>query len=184
MGTDKAALQIGGRSLLARTVAVARGVSRRVCVVGRARPTWWDGQDTGVSWVSDPVEREHSGPLSALPTALEAAQGTDILLLACDMPQLTTEAVSWLIAQTTNNAATHGTIAIGEAEEMEPLFSVYKAEVLPLVHKQLAQGRRSLKGLIAVGKFATVLVPPEFVPALANANTPEEFAALQVMPLD
>ena len=167
MGRDKASIPWQGETLLARTARVAREAGFVVMIIGRERPDDWPLRDT--RFVPDAYPG--LGPLGGLATALESAN-QDVFLLACDMPLLNVEALSWLHGQTRGR---HG-LAVHHGEQWEPLFSCYRPDVLPLVHGQMAAGRLSLQSLIGLGEFRTVKAPPEVMAALVNVNTPEELA--------
>lgn len=172
MGTDKAQLRFAGISLLERTVRAAQGSDCSVVVVGREPPGGWS-QDT-VRFVLD--DTPAMGPLGGLDTALRCT-GTSVLLVACDMPQLSTQALRWLLDTASERSLEHG-VAVVNGGRVEPLFSVYTPACRPLIARQSAHGRRSLRALIEAGCFAHVSAPHDIVPALVNVNTPEEFAAL------
>ena len=100
MGRDKASIIWQGETLLARTARVAQEAGFAVMVIGRERPDGWPLPDT--RFVPDAYPGQ--GPLGGLATALEAAN-QDVLLLACDMPLLSVEAIAWLNGQTLGSMA-------------------------------------------------------------------------------
>jgi len=169
MGTDKAALTVGGETLLARTARLAEDAGLTVWVVGRARPGDWT-RDTGTFLLDDVPGL---GPLGALTTLLRRVS-EPILALACDLPRLDAEALHWLAAQT---PGPHGLAALVDGDP-EPLFSVYAPACLPLAEARLAEGRRSLRGLMEAGDFARADAPDWVAARLVNVNTPEEWAGV------
>ena len=176
MGTDKAALEVGGTTLLARAAQAALAANLPVLVVGRARPAAWSLE--AVEFVSD--AEPGLGPLGGLATALR--HHADVLALACDLPLLTADAVRWLGAQGTQMQAgqgnEHGLVVVKDGK-WEPLFSIYRPSCLPLIESRLAEGRRSLHGLIEAGRFAFADAPDWVAAQLVNVNTPEQWQALQ-----
>jgi molybdopterin-guanine dinucleotide biosynthesis protein A len=173
MGTDKAALEVEGRTLLARTAEVALAANLLVLVVGRARPAGWFLET--VAFAEDTLPG--LGPLGGLATALGQSETTAVLALACDLPLLTTEAVRWLGTQS-GQGNEHGLIVVNNGN-WEPLFSIYTPACLPLIEARLAVGKRSLHGLIEAGQFAFRDAPDWIAAQLANINTPEQWQALQ-----
>ncbi len=169
MGTDKAALQIGGMTLLERTVRLALAVNLPVIVAGRACPDGWPLPE--VIFAED--AEAGLGPAGGLAAALRQAQ-TSVLALACDLPLLTEDALRWLIAEAKAQFAPSGLIAVNGGQQ-EPLFAVYHLESLPLIEARLAAGRRSLHGVIEAGAFAFAEAPEWVSVQLANVNTPEEW---------
>ena len=172
MGTDKAALEVEGLSLLAHTALAAQSADLPVLVAGRARPDAWSLE--AVAFAED--VQPGLGPLGGLATALRHS-GADVLALACDLPLLTPDAVRWLGAQA-ERGNEHGLIVVNDGK-WEPLFSVYRSACLPLIETRLAEGRRSLHGLIEAGQFAFIDAPDWVAAQLVNVNTPEQWQALQ-----
>lgn len=171
MGTDKAALEVEGVTLLAHTAQAALEAGLPVLVVGRARPDVWPFEAGAFAEDAEPG----LGPLGGLATALR--HRTDVLALACDLPLLTAEALRWLGTQT-EFGNEHGLIVVSDGK-WEPLFSVYRQACLPLVEARLAEGRRSLHGLIEAGQFGFADAPAWITAQLVNVNTPQQWQALQ-----
>ena len=174
MGRDKAQIDVDGLPLLERTAHLARAVRTSVVVVGRARPDDWPLPD--VLFVEDEAPGE--GPLGGLVTALRHADGATVLLLACDLPALTSEALSWLLnaGAQCQPALVDGLVTINGGRR-EPLFALYTPHCLPRIEAHRATGRRSLQALIDAGEFTHVEIPPTFATALVNVNTPDDLAA-------
>lgn len=164
MGQDKASLQLGGQSWLARLVDAALAVSPSVAVVGRA------GARAGIHWLCD--DTPGLGPMGGLRTAL-ANLGQPVLLVGCDMPRVDAEALGWLMRVARTSGAAYG-LATQRGGQIEPLFSVYDPAVLPRVDARIAAGDLSLRRLIAAGGFDRVEPPPSVGERLLNINTPGE----------
>jgi len=89
-GADKAALEVGGVSLLDRAFA-AVGEARHVVVVGDERPATRD-----VTWVRE--EPAYGGPVAATYAGRDAAARDALLVvLAVDMPAVTAQTVGRLV---------------------------------------------------------------------------------------
>jgi molybdenum cofactor guanylyltransferase len=170
MGRDKAVLELDGQTLLERTIGVAHAVTDIVTVVGRS-PT--GDADQVALWLED--ETPGLGPIGGLETALAHLQRPTILL-GCDMPLVDQAALEWLVETfaTRPTSATHGVATVRDGR-IEPLFSVYMPSVSALVDEMIAEGRRSLTGLIERGAFGRVEVPDVMAEKLVNVNTPAEF---------
>ena len=169
MGTDKAALEIRGMTLLERTARLALTVDLPVLIVGRACPELWPLPE--VTFIED--AEPGLGPLGGLAAALNYTQ-TSVLALACDLPLLTEDALRWLIAQAGAQFGPSGLVTVNGGQK-EPLFAVYDLTCLPLIEARLAAGRRSLHGVIEAGTFAVAEAPEWVSVQLANVNTPEEW---------
>lgn len=176
MGQDKAAMLWNGRSFLEGIAVAACSVSPDVAVIGRTRPGNWS--QPSIAFLPDTEAGE--GPLRGLEAALCAAGSRPVLLLACDMPLLTADALRWLLGEArAREPLEQGLVAVNEGR-LEPLFSVYAPECLPLVREALASGRRSLHGMIQAGRFSFADVPAEVAARIANINTPEELARVSM----
>lgn len=166
MGSDKAMLLLNGQTLLHRTAAACIDVHLPVIVVGRAAP---DG------WILDPVrfmpdDQIDQGPLIGIATALRAA-GSDIIALACDMPNISITALSWLIDEPPSEP--HGIIARSR-KGLEPLFSRYTKDALAHIDHSIATGERSCHRCIRSGLFSYRDIPDRLQAAVINLNTPED----------
>ena len=174
MGRDKAEIVVAGETMLGRTVRVAReSGATSVIVIGREKPDGWEGETA--SFIADAAERRGQGPLAGLATTLENSPTHTVILLACDMPALSAEALRWLALQTREDSIRVGVVAVGADGEIEPLFSLYTKAALPALYEILRTNRRSLKALIETGQFDRTSVPAELHDALVNVNTPEEW---------
>ena len=183
MGRDKAAIVVDGMPMLERVVSAAVGAALPVLVVGRRRPAWWRLDD--VRFVDD--RHPGAGPLGGIVTALAAADGADVLALACDMPLLRAEAVAWLHRQSVAAIAAEPTlqavIAIN-AGQPEPLFGLYRAGCRRSIEEHISQERFAVRELLAVARVARIVVPPHIAAQLCNMNEPRDFEAHGMAPSD
>ena len=175
MYADKAELLWEGVSFLKRTVQIAAQISSYVVVVGRDRPQGWDGPNCDFI-----VDREPgSGPLGGLIAALQHSEGRCVLLLAVDMPLLTEAALRWLYDRVKEIGTDDDGIAVSNAGQLEPLFSVFAASSLSLAEASVESGRRSLKSVIEQGNFFPLELPEVYQSAIYNVNTAEELERIR-----
>jgi molybdopterin-guanine dinucleotide biosynthesis protein A len=87
MGRDKATVELGGQTLLARQIALARNVgATEFFVSGRV------GMEYGVTTARILTDRfANAGPLAGIERALAEMSTAHLLVLAVDMPRLTAE---------------------------------------------------------------------------------------------
>lgn len=172
MGTPKAWLPIEDDTFLGRTVQVVGQVCSPVVVVAA------DGQELprlppGVEVVRDAVP--DNGPLQGLLAGLDAlADRCDVAFVAaCDLPELTPELVSAVVA-TLGDA----TVCVPSvAGQDHPLAAAYRLDVRDKVMSQLAAGNRRLLDLLAA--VLTHRLPADrWASALRNVNTPTEYSAV------
>ncbi len=186
MGCPKALLDWHGRTAVAHAVDVTREGSGGgpVCVVrasGQALPTL----DAIV--VDDPVTS--AGPLAALCSGLAALDGRCRSAFACgvDTPLLHPDFVRAVLAALREGDEAVVPVIDGRAQ---PLLSAYRVSIAPRLRELLdggALGLRDIPGACVVRELSReeLLADPALAAAdprlrsAANANAPEEWAALR-----
>ncbi|HVN08036.1 MAG TPA: molybdenum cofactor guanylyltransferase [Patescibacteria group bacterium] len=172
MGSPKALLEIGGRPLIARAVALLQSVCSAVTVVGSPAPY------EHLGFAAIPDECAQIGPLGGILTALGRTTSDWNLIVACDLPYLTPE---WLRYLASRAARSRARVVLPQGPSgSEPLCAVYHREAVVAIRAAVAQGRlkvtRALEGL----PIETV-TPAEILPfdprgvLFQNLNTPEDF---------
>lgn len=145
-GRDKGALVIGERTIRAHQIAVLSQVSGDVSLVG-GNPLAESDLPAHVRWVPD--EHPGLGPLAGIEAALREARHELVVIVACDMPGLTTDFLTQLIALATD--ADVDVVVPKTAQGYHPLCAVYRAAIcLPLVTAQLAEGRLAVRTLFTL----------------------------------
>ncbi|HYL96331.1 MAG TPA: molybdenum cofactor guanylyltransferase [Terriglobales bacterium] len=171
MGADKALLEVAGKTLLQRTLELARAVAEDVRIVG-AREKF--GQFAPV------VEDKYPGrgPLGGIHAAL-ASTGSDFnLILAVDLPFLENRFVQHLVTEACASGAVVTLPRAGGG--LQPLCAVYRREFAALAEQALAAGRNKIDTLYAQ---TTVRIMEEdelarfafSVAMFDNLNTQEEW---------
>jgi molybdopterin-guanine dinucleotide biosynthesis protein A len=173
MGRDKARLELGGTSLIARAAQALGGVVARVVLASGAAPRY---PELGLECVLD--ELPEAGPLAGLAAALARFERDGVghvLVLACDMPRVRPAALAELLARARASGA--DVVLVATPAGPEPLLGAYHVRVLPAVRAALARGERRM---LAFHAGLRVLWVPEAElerGAARNLNTPEEFLA-------
>jgi molybdenum cofactor guanylyltransferase len=137
MGTDKAFLEIGGEPLLARQLRCLREAGSAELLIS-GRPCV-DYSSFGANVIYD--RESDAGPLAGLAVILEAAHHSLVLSLAVDMPAMTSAMLRKIIASTRE---TLGCVPVDE-DGLQPLAAAYPKAVLPLVRRQLREGKLSMQ---------------------------------------
>jgi molybdenum cofactor guanylyltransferase len=172
MGTDKALLQLGGESLLERSLKLVRGIVSGVKIVG----------DPAKYMTFGPVVADiyaGRGPLGGIHAAL-ANTTTDLnLILATDLPFIEPAFLQELIA--TAQAGNALVTAPSMDGYFEPLCAVYRTEFCDVAQKALAEGRNKVDALFSANITRVVtkdeIVRAGFSPAMfRNLNTSEDLA--------
>src|SRR5262245_55147824 len=101
MGQDKSWLEVEGRRLIERVLAAAEPVVEDLSVIiNAANPRATDYRLLADGWNARLIHdlQDHRGPLGGIQTALRScAPGESALILACDLPFLTSEFLALLI---------------------------------------------------------------------------------------
>lgn len=116
-GADKTRFVLGGATLLDRVLAVLDGP---VVVVGPERPTV-----RAVLWARE--QPPGGGPLAALAAGLGLVREQRVLLLAADLPFLTTAALTALEAAAEGSL---GALAVDDEGRPQPLLSCWDVAAL------------------------------------------------------
>lgn len=178
MGRPKALLPVGSEVMLQRVVRTLSQVVSPIIVIAAADQ---ELPPVNARIARDPVE--YRGPLAGLAVGLKELrdQVDAVYLTACDVPLLTPQFVSAMIAQLGD-----AQIAVPkESRFHHPLAAVYRTSVLPVVEDLLAADQ--LRPVFLFERCPTREVSCEELRAidpdldsLANANTPDEYARVLV----
>ena len=177
-GQDKRGLVVNGRTILTRQLEALRPCVDRIFIVGGVKPApeEWLG-DTAVQGVADRVAER--GPLGGLDAALAAAGDDAVLLLACDLPYVTTALLSHLIRVCDGADA-----AVPRTERgYHPLCAVYAQSCAAAVRHRLEHSTLRMRDLLDDLRVRTVEIEeltrygaPDRL--LANINTHADLDAL------
>jgi molybdopterin-guanine dinucleotide biosynthesis protein A len=187
MGTEKAALRIGGETLLARIIRRLRLALSEAYIIG---PSHLTALAPGTSVFPD--EFAGLGPLGGLSTALARAPGRHIFLVGCDMP-FVEPALVGAMARYASRHPEADVVALRTARGIEPLHAVYARTCAPLVRKQIAAADgRSMGALLE--RLRVVELPASIVArcdptgrSTFNANSPDDWRdalAIQAQEID
>jgi len=170
MGTDKALVTLGGRTLLERAISRWQGYGAGLQLsVGAAERK--SLAPAGIPAVADIYPER--GPIGGLHAGLHDASTELVLLVAVDSPYLTQAHADRLLE------------AIGEADacvytidgQPQPLFGLYRRSCMPPAETLILHwDNRMINQVLWVN---AVLVPAEDSAPFRNVNTPEELAAAE-----
>jgi molybdopterin-guanine dinucleotide biosynthesis protein A len=175
MGSDKAFLQVGGETLLARAMRLAGAVSVEVRIVGSASTFGSYG-----TVVEDIFPRR--GPLGGIHAALNGS-ATDLnLILAVDLPFVEVRFLENLVSRAQTCDATVTVPRAGGG--WQPLCAVYRKAFAEVAEAALRQGKNKIDALFASVKTEIIeedeLTRVGFSPAMfRNLNTPEDWKHAQ-----
>ena len=167
MGSDKALLELGGETVLARALRIVREVTPEVRIVGSKAKFGEFGP------VIEDIYPE-TGPLGGIHAALRSSRAELNLMLAVDLPFMRAEFLGWLCKMASRNDAVVTVPRAGG--RLQPLCAVYRREFAGAAEVALQQGRNKIDPLFGEVKTEIVDVPKDFSPEMfSNLNTPEEW---------
>jgi molybdopterin-guanine dinucleotide biosynthesis protein A len=195
MGRDKAWLEIEGAPMIERVIRAARPtVARLGIIVNAANPQIERYERLAESHDARLIFdlHEHRGPLGGVHTALaQCGASESALILACDLPFITTEFLSLLceIHQSTNpqpalRNSRSITVPVDQSNRLQPLAAIYDQSLESMVRQMLAEN--DLKVDLLYSRVSTRQVGfdefahlPDAQRLFTNINTLEEFEALR-----
>ena len=138
MGSDKALLEIEGEPLWRRQLETLRRLAPAQLMLSGPRREEWSDCDL----VADEVS--HAGPLAGVAAALAKCTTPLLVVLAVDLPMMTTEFLQALLA-----LCHDGQGAVPQGDHcFEPLAAVYPATCTPAVAAALQSGDFSLQNFL------------------------------------
>ena len=174
MGSPKHLLRLQGETLIERAVATLTSQVGLPTIVGKGHV---------------PHALEHlprlkdapgiKGPLAGLLAVMEASEGRSVLAMACDMPLVNAETISWLLKTCASIPDAWAVIPRDETGRHQPLFALYRPTILPSVR---SNAENEILGLYHLGELknvATPQLPPGVTNRLANVNTPDDLDAIK-----
>jgi molybdenum cofactor guanylyltransferase len=155
-----------GRSIVERTLALAREITSRVVLVGK------EGPYAGMGAPFVPDAEGDAGPLGGLLALLDHADPDRVIALACDMPHLGRE----LLARLDLFPAGPAAIAPRRDGRWEPFLARFEARAAEVVRRRLGEGKRSLHGLLDELEAAPLPLLAGEAALLHDWDRPEDMA--------
>jgi molybdopterin-guanine dinucleotide biosynthesis protein A len=173
MGVDKATIVIAGKPLWERQLGVLSELRpEALWLSARIAPPWCPPE---VEVLEDKLPS--CGPLSGVAAGLRRLQTSHLLVLAIDLPQMTTEHLRklWSLARPgIGIIPSHG-------DYFEPLCAIYPAEALAVAETALRSEDLSLqnfaRNLLSKSQAQVYEITPEERPLYLNMNTPADLPA-------
>lgn len=177
MGQDKGLVLLGGKPLVQHVLDRAASLGEDVLIVtNRAQ----DYAFLGVRLVPDDVPE--SGVLAGLRTALVAARGETVLVLACDTPFVSRPLLEHLLSESGRGQV----IVPRRAGEYEPLQAVYARSCLPAVEAALRAGEKRMVAfyprvsVLSVEEETLARYDPQGL-SFFNVNTPQDLEQAELL---
>ncbi len=159
------------KTWLERTVELLEQVVERVVIVGTGKiPESLDGH------IHLPDVLDAEGPLSGLLAGMRWAPGASWLVAACDLPNISLDALKWLIS-TRVPGVWAALPKINESVGVEPLLAHYDFRARSLLEKLRIQHDFSPARIVASSKVISPLIPEHLAGSWENINTESDLKA-------
>jgi molybdopterin-guanine dinucleotide biosynthesis protein A len=162
-GTNKGPLTIGTTPIIDRQLDVLLSLVRDVFVVGRDDPAW---TQRGLRVVPDDIPGV--GPLGGIYTAIRHSPADRTLVVACDMPYLSSAFLQRLAAVGDADLVIPRT-----ARGFEPLCAIYSRRCEAEIHERLRRGEYEAWKPPTGIRVAEVSVGDDL--SVVNVNTPHDY---------
>lgn len=172
MGQDKALLDYHGLPQALWTARLLSGLCEKVFYSCRAGQDL--GDEGGFPRIHDALEGK--GPLVGMVTAAYQYPHAAWLVVACDLPRLTSAALEDLLRHRALDATAYRSPFDGLPD---PLCALYEPAFLPVWEAALATDRRCPRKLLLEHPDRVTLLDPNDPCSLDNANTPDELNAFR-----
>jgi len=173
MGNDKALLEIAGLPMLVRTAHLLEPLVASVAVIGPPE------QYSRFGLPVFPDDVLGLGPLGGIVTALRRTSAPWNLVVACDLPYLTSAWLEYLLTRARSSAA--DAVLPESARGLEPLCAVYHRRCAEPIAAALARGIYKVTDGLAACTVEKV-TPAQWKPfdsdgcLFKNMNAPEDYA--------
>jgi molybdopterin-guanine dinucleotide biosynthesis protein A len=176
MGRDKGLLELGGEALVVRAAKLAASVTGTpATIIGGAAY-----KSFGLRVVGDDLSG--AGPLGGIATALRASDAAWNLIVACDLPYLTLEWLTFLVERALASKA--DAVLPMNARGAEPLSAMYNKSGEQAIRGALDRGTRKVtEGLSGIR--VEYIEPAEWKAfdseglLFKNMNSPEDYEEAQ-----
>ena len=171
MGRDKAGIVIAGQPLWQKQLATLRATGARELFIS-GKP---DGAyaDSGIEIIVDRTPGQ--GPLAGLEAALRRSTLPLLLVLAIDLPEMTSAFLADLVRRTSAS----GLGIVPRADQwFEPLAAIYPRACLPLIEECLRGEDHSMQHFVREGAAQNLVEERPLTPVekklFRNLNAPED----------
>ncbi|MGM0577433.1 MAG: molybdenum cofactor guanylyltransferase [Myxococcota bacterium] len=171
MGHPKHLLTWRGRTFVERVVDALAPHVRDVVLLGEGEVP---ERLRGLRRLADPEGLR--GPLAGLLAAYREDPDAAWVVAACDMPLVSGEAVSWLLARRSPGAA--AVLPRTPDGRVHPLLAVYERTAGPRLEALARSGRRAPSRLAEDPRVLSPTTPEHLARCWVNVNDPDELVSL------
>lgn len=164
MKVDKLSLQIGGQSLLERTIATCEACFGQVKLVAGQSDRF-----SSLDYTVVPDSPRARGPMAGVIAALEDCETDSCFLTAADLFDLSTEVIESLVAQYRGQQY----LGVMESNGLQPLCGIYHKSSLGVFYQCAQNDEYSMAGALNALNSDGVALPSG---QWRNINSPEDLA--------
>jgi molybdopterin-guanine dinucleotide biosynthesis protein A len=168
MGRDKAFLEIDGEPLWHRQLATLRALSPDELMIAAPPCPEWSDCDV----IADEIP--NAGPLGGIAAALRKCASSHLVVLAIDLPRLTTGFLQTLGDFCDNRRG----VVPRNNDRFEPLAAIYPQSCAELAGAALRRGDFSMQDFVRAAIEVGLLLPREVsakeASLFTNLNTPDD----------
>ncbi|NLV23718.1 MAG: NTP transferase domain-containing protein [Deltaproteobacteria bacterium] len=166
MGRDKSLLEVAGEPLIKRLFGQLLGTFQQILI------STGDGHRYGFldNCRSVVDEVRGCGPVAGILAALENSDRDVNFIVACDIPEIPLYLVRQMIAAAPGWDCV---VPVSPSGRIEPLFGVYRKNMIPPLRAALASGQRRVRDVVSRTRTHFFKLDPATV--LKNINTPDEY---------
>jgi molybdopterin-guanine dinucleotide biosynthesis protein A len=170
MGSDKALLPYAGATLIEYVARQVERAAGSVVLVGRPEAY----RALPYRALADLAPEQ--GPLGGVVTALHSSTAAWNLIVACDMPAISSEILDAIVAAAVRRPEAAAVVPVTPDGRPQPLCAAYHLRCREPFARMLAGGVRKMREALA-GLNLVALPVPSADPFL-NLNTPEDWSAI------
>lgn len=138
MGTDKGLLKFNGKPIIQIIVEQLQPAVSNAIIVSKNEAYKKFGLEVIPDLIND------KGPAGGIHAALSHTDSDKVFVVSCDMPNITTNAIQYIIEQSFHSQIT---LPLNDGK-VEPLFGVYAKTCLPLWQQLIEQGKIKLQEMV------------------------------------
>ena len=179
MGQDKALLKIGDRTMLSKICSVAAEVSNNIYVIA----PWIEKYRSFLSPNCQLVKEElvlnakSNAPIIGFVRALQLVETEWVLLLACDLPYLSSSQVKQWLPSLTTVLPTEIALLPSNYKGWEALCGFYRCSCLSSLESYINSGGKSFQSWLKQHSVRELYL--EDRRCLFNCNTPKDWQAIK-----
>lgn len=167
MGSDKGLVEINGKKMVEHILDVVKTLADEILIVSNNH----DYKNFGYPVVED--EYKECGPLGGLHAGLKNSKSEWNFVIACDLPSLTKDFLSFLVSKVEDANA----IAPVHGSETEPLCAMYHKSALPKIESLLLKKDFKMQNVLSCLDTKFIKVPESRFDAsiiFQNINTSKD----------